>query len=315
MSDDQRTYVTSSDDVPDSSNVNRLTVIKNIGGVEYHIKPDPIVSRNMDRARDIENQIDVERPKNLMEEVLDIMHDLYGWCAPEPKVYPRIFTPLCIASLWLVFIMMCLTYSNTYCGSTTTICSDAFINLPWGGLYINVMKNETWRLITAGYHHISFLHIGMNSIMIFFAGRYIEPKYGADRMWIVFFGSIIGGNIIAWLAYPPGNVIVGASGGCYGLIFLILADNALNWETVKYRWYMTIVLVLSVIGSMLIEGLLIQGVAVFAHLGGALASFWISILILPNFYYRPFERYLTIICLFFFLIQFPVLIGIAFAYK
>jgi membrane associated rhomboid family serine protease len=286
-----------------------------VGGIEYHMKPSPLVENNLQHARDIENQIDVGRPKNFSDEAMDFFHDVYKWCTPEPKVYPRIFTPIAIGSLWLVFIIMGLTVSNTYCNSIVNICSEAFIQVPFGGLYIDVMKSETWRLITAGYQHYSFLHVGLNTLMIFFAGRYIEPKYGADRLWIVFFGSIIGGNIICWLAYPPGNVIVGASGGCYGLVFLFLADCVLNWETVKYRWTLTSILIIATIASMLIEGLVIQGVAVLAHFGGAVSAFWISIMILPNFYYRPFERYLTIVCFICFLIQFPVLIGIAFAYK
>lgn len=292
---------------------------RHVGGIDYQINPSPLTTYMNQQAQNIEAQIDVIRPKNFIDEMLDIAYGIYRWCTPEPKVYPRIFTPMAIASLWIVFILMCATYSEKYCDPSTipsaNICAQAFIEVSWGGVYINTMKNETWRLITAGYQHISFLHVGSNSVIIFFAGRYIEPKYGSDRLWIVFLTSIIGGNIIAWLAYPDNSVIVGASGGCYGLITLILADNILNWETVKYRWYLTVVLIVTIISSMLIEGLVIQGVAVFAHLGGALSSFWVSIMILPNFYYRPFERYLTILCFVCFIIQFPVLIGLAFVYK
>ncbi|VBB17559.1 rhomboid-domain-containing protein [Yasminevirus sp. GU-2018] len=286
---------------------------KVVNGERYEIVHSPLQDSIAIQIDDITQGIDVNRPKTLLEEALVISKALYDYCSPHPKEHQIIFVPICITLLWSIFLTTLSTFGQTHCThpSQTDICATAFIDLTWGGLVGNLVKSEPWRLITAGFHHAHFLHIGSNSLMLLLAGAWIEPKYGSTRLWIIFLGSVIGGNIFAWLAYPAEWAIIGASGGCYGIMFLIIADCILNWDTTRYRLFTVLFYGVGLVIAMICEGTLMTGVAVFAHLGGGLASLWISILILPNFYYRSWEKYLTIVCFVLFLVQFVALPVIA----
>jgi membrane associated rhomboid family serine protease len=205
------------------------------------------------------------------------------------------------------------TYGNKICQSDNTMCSQAFISLSWGGQYNKIVNPQLWRLITAGFHHQNFLHIIGNTFIILIVSWYIEPKYGSKRLWTVFLLSIFGGNILSWCVYPQELIIIGASGGCYGLLVLLIADCVLNWETVTYRWHI-LWFSLAFIGQILYDLFAVGNVAVFAHLGGGLGSFFVSIMILPNFYYKPWEKYLTIVCAILCSIQYIVLPAIRYHY-
>ena len=134
----------------------------------------------------------------------------------------------------------------------------------------------------------------------------MEVKYGALRIFIIYFGSVIGGGLFSWWWYPPDLVVVGASAGAYGLMFLFTADLILNWESIKYKW-LTVLLAFCAPVALVIEDILNVDAATWAHVGGCLASIWISLLILPNFYYRKYEWIVPIIAFICFLLQFVLL--------
>ena len=91
---------------------------------------------------------------------------------------------------------------------------------------------EPWRFITAGFVHsdslfsnpLSVLHIVLNMYTLFLFGRTLEPIIGRWRFLALYLISIVGGSIaVMWLASPI-QVVVGASGGAFGLMaaFLII---------------------------------------------------------------------------------------------
>lgn len=305
--------ISSSDN--ENNNLNDNTQILN--NEKYEIVQNPIISNIGEQLENMTNNIDVIRPKNFYEECLALSYAFYKWCAPQPKEYPLIFTPSVIIINWMIFLMTLLTVGQTKCSyqSQYEICFEAFYYLKWGGSTGSLIPTEPWRLITSGFHHGNFSHILTNSIILALVGWWIESKYGSKRLWIIFLTSVIGGNILSWIAYDVNDIIIGASGGAYGLVFLIFGDCLVNWETVRFRWTILIFFGIGVIICMFIEGFFAVGIAVFAHLGGAISSIWVSILILPNFYYRSWEKYLTIVAILCFLIQFVALPIIAFKIK
>ena len=85
---------------------------------------------------------------------------------------------------------------------------------------------EPWRFITAGFVHsddlfsnpLSVLHIVLNMYTLFLFGRALEPMLGRWRFLTLYLISIVGGSIaVMWLATPV-TVVVGASGGAFGLM-------------------------------------------------------------------------------------------------
>ena len=91
---------------------------------------------------------------------------------------------------------------------------------------------EPWRFVTSGFVHsdslfsnpLSVLHVVLNMYTLFLFGRALEPIVGRWRFLALYLISIVGGSIaVMWLASPV-QVVVGASGGAFGLMaaFLVI---------------------------------------------------------------------------------------------
>ncbi len=100
-----------------------------------------------------------------------------------------------------------------------------------GALQMREMVDTgTWyRLVTAVFLHGGLLHLGMNLVVLGLLGRAVERNHGPFDTAILFFISAIGGNIISCLM-QPGYILVGSSGGIFGLIGICVADIVLNWK-------------------------------------------------------------------------------------
>ena len=85
---------------------------------------------------------------------------------------------------------------------------------------------QPWRFLTAGFVHsdallsnpLSVLHILLNMYTLYLFGQTLEPMLGRWRFLALYLISILGGSIaVMWLATPV-QVVVGASGGAFGLM-------------------------------------------------------------------------------------------------
>lgn len=164
--------------------------------------------------------------------------------------------------------------------------------VPWGGLSIAALsEGRVWTLFTHLFVHGSLLHLVGNGLLVFFAGRSIQSLLGPRNFLYIFFIAGIAGAVlelaVGRLAGAPVEIIGASAGGC-GL-FLALAVmlpqevvTALVYFIIPVRvrlWTMARV----VLGVSLVFGLLRftpaaawgGGVAHFAHLGGALAGWFV----------------------------------------
>jgi rhomboid protease GluP len=135
-----------------------------------------------------------------------------------------------------------------------------------------IREGQWWRLLTAGFLHGGFLHIAMNSWVLFDVGSQVEQIYGASRMLVIYFVSTIAGFYLSylWTAAPS----VGASAAIMGLIGAMIALSMHHRSAVTaairatyIRWVVYILL----IG--LLPGLAIDNAA---HVGGLAAGFGIA---------------------------------------
>ena len=131
-----------------------------------------------------------------------------------------------------------------------------------------LMQGQWWRLITAGFLHGNFLHILMNSWVLFDLGAEVEQLYGTSRLIVFYFVSTITGF---WTSshLGGGHFSVGSSAGIFGLIGAMLAfgvtDRSALGSAVKQlymRW-----VVYGLIMSFL------PGVDFWAHVGGLSGGF------------------------------------------
>ena len=79
--------------------------------------------------------------------------------------------------------------------------------------------HEYWRLITGGFLHAGFLHIGLNMYLLYILGQMIEPALGPVRFAALYFAALLAGSFGALIATTnPLTETVGASGAIFGLM-------------------------------------------------------------------------------------------------
>ncbi|KAG7374439.1 rhomboid family protein [Nitzschia inconspicua] len=92
-----------------------------------------------------------------------------------------------------------------------------------------VETQQWWRLVTPMFLHGGIIHLVINLACIAVLGKCIERSHGFLRTGALFTISAVGGNMVSVLM-QPGYVLVGASGGIFGLMGLCVADIILNWR-------------------------------------------------------------------------------------
>jgi len=131
------------------------------------------------------------------------------------------------------------------------------------------------QLISYAFLHANFTHMFFNGLAIWMFGSHIENYWGEKRYLIFVFVCIIGAAV-THLAFSNANVI-----GISGLVFGILLAYGMMWPNrvimlllppmpIKVKY------LVMVYGALLLYNILMSrddGIAHFAHLGGALSGF------------------------------------------
>lgn len=107
--------------------------------------------------------------------------------------------------------------------------------IAWGAQYTPfiILDNEWWRLFTSSMIHLSLHHCLANLTMIIIIGFYIEPLYGIQFFFIWMISVLYSNLWSALLQYAPCGVIVGASGGLYGILALYINNIIQRWNTLQ----------------------------------------------------------------------------------
>lgn len=81
------------------------------------------------------------------------------------------------------------------------------------------------RLITSGFLHVSWWHLGFNMLALYSFGDHVEYSLGVGKFLLVYFTSLIGGNLFSLLIHRRDGdyTAVGASGAISGIIFASIA--------------------------------------------------------------------------------------------
>jgi membrane associated rhomboid family serine protease len=120
---------------------------------------------------------------------------------------------------------------------------------------------EWWRMITAGFVHVSLWHIAFNMYLLFILGRLLEPSIGTPRFVVLYFASLLAGSF-ASLLIEPNTVSAGASGAIFGVLgatFVIARGRRLDAIAGQIGFLILINLVFTFAGG---------HVSIGAHVGG-----------------------------------------------
>jgi len=85
-----------------------------------------------------------------------------------------------------------------------------------------ILSGDWYRLITAGYLHVQFLHILMNMMGLFNLGPLVEEVYGTRRMFALYTVATVFGFILSAM-WSPRTYSLGASAGIFGLLGALIA--------------------------------------------------------------------------------------------
>lgn len=84
-----------------------------------------------------------------------------------------------------------------------------------------IYHKEFVRLISSGFLHGDWMHLIFNMYSFYVFNSILEPYIGSMTMLIIYFGSLIGGNLLSLFIQRNNNYYsaIGASGAVSGIIF------------------------------------------------------------------------------------------------
>lgn len=150
------------------------------------------------------------------------------------------------------------------------------LGLPWIPVWLTPL--------TAALIHSSWIHVGLNLMILIYCGRQIEHLLGTTRFIILYLVGAYAAAIAHWLSAPASpNPMIGASGaisaviGTYALIYSrreVAAIGPISGQVVRILWLAAGWTVLQVMIG--ISGMGFGGpggsIAVWAHVGGFVAG-------------------------------------------
>ena len=144
-------------------------------------------------------------------------------------------------------------------------------------LYVHplALLMRPWTIVTYMFVHASMSHLFFNMLGLFFFGPRLESKLGGKQFLYLYFLSGICGALLSFV-FSMGIVIVGASGGVYGVLLGFAMfwprDKIYIWGIlpIEARWLIAAMTAITIYSGV---GAVQNGVAHFAHLGGFVGAF------------------------------------------
>ena len=179
---------------------------------------------------------------------------------PRPASAP--VTPALIVLNVLVFLGMAV--------SGVSLTEPTALQLVhWGANYGPLtISGQWWRLLSACFLHIGFIHIAFNMYVLYQVGPFTERLFGPWRYLVVYLAAGIGGNLLG-LYLHPNIVSAGASGAIFGvygglLAFLLRQRGIIRPEAARSVGQSALIF----LGYNLVYGLASAHTDLTAHIGG-----------------------------------------------
>jgi membrane associated rhomboid family serine protease len=126
-------------------------------------------------------------------------------------------------------------------------------------------NHQYWRLVSSGFLHENFIHIGFNMYLLYLLGMMLEPAIGSLRFAVIYFTSLLAGSFGALFA--TGAPSLGASGAIFGLMGAAVVELRARRLSVME----------SGIGGLIVINLILSfslaGISVGGHIGGLIGGF------------------------------------------
>ena len=126
-------------------------------------------------------------------------------------------------------------------------------------------NDQYWRLLTSGFLHENFIHIGFNMYLLYLLGMMLEPAIGSVRFAIIYFTSLLVGSF--GVVFSTNAPSLGASGAIFGLMGAAVVELRSRGISVQQ----------SGIGGLIVINLIFSftfaNISIGAHIGGLIGGF------------------------------------------
>lgn len=121
-------------------------------------------------------------------------------------------TPWIIGTIGIVIFTVYFSYR----GFTNLQFQSKYIFSP---MYV-LRDKQYYRLLSSGFLHANWIHLIFNMLSLYSLGRAVELVLGLGAFFLIYLGSIVGGNLLSLYLHRHHDYrALGASGGVCGIIF------------------------------------------------------------------------------------------------
>lgn len=134
-----------------------------------------------------------------------------------------------------------------------------------------IRGGQIYRLLTGAFIHVDPMHLLCNCYSLYIIGSQIETFYGKKKFALIYLISALTGSLLS-ISMNDGSSI-GASGAIFGLL------GAYAYFGYHYRVYFGTVVLKQVVPIIILNlaiGFMVTGIDNFAHIGGLIGGFLVS---------------------------------------
>ena len=132
-----------------------------------------------------------------------------------------------VATLSILIVIVAITILMQFSGGST----DTETLLEFGAMYMPLIaQGEYWRLFTAIFVHIGWVHLFRNAIALGIYGILAEGAYGHMRFVVLYIVSGLTGSIASYMFNDANTLAAGASGAIFGLLGALIVFSVKNWN-------------------------------------------------------------------------------------
>jgi membrane associated rhomboid family serine protease len=206
------------------------------------------------------------------------------------KFFPPVIKALMISNVVIFLLAMFFGMFRIGDVSLGYVISYIFALYPLDGGF------QVWQLVTYMFMHGGLTHLFFNMFALWMFGMELENQWGSRKFLLYYAVCGVGAGISNLLVGPlfgPSGPTVGASGAVYGVLLafgLLYPDRPIFLYfllPIKARYFIMIYILFEIYAGVTSAG---DGIAHFAHLGGAAVGF---IFLMVDGDWLPFRKWIS----------------------
>ena len=142
------------------------------------------------------------------------------------------------------------------------------------------------RLLTSGFLHADWMHLGFNAYSFLAFGQTIEMIYGFKTLLLIYFSSILGGSLLSLFIHRHEEYsALGASGGVCGVLFasiFLLPGGSIMLFPIPVSIPAFLFAIVFLVVSFIRMRKRADNIGHDAHLGGAIIGLLVAVALYPS---------------------------------